>query len=151
MDSKEPFVSVAEPCFLKNLNFYCFKLILFWCFWIVLIADVKTNLKIKKYYFNIFWSKRYIEKQPLPHCHTLPKKIFIIQLHMRHTSKKKNAFVLLDNMWTSIRCDHFRFGLVFDKKKILIKPIIYIYIYIYIEREREREREREKEHDLDKN
>jgi hypothetical protein len=42
--------------------FFFFKLILFWCFEIILMADVKKKIKTKKYYFNLFLNKKYFKK-----------------------------------------------------------------------------------------
>ena len=65
--------------------FLYFKLIFFWCFYIILIPDIKNYfLKIKIHYFNVFSSKKHFEKQPKSHNYQTFYIYFLLHINFNH-------------------------------------------------------------------
>ena len=84
--------------FLKKIFyflFFRFKLIFLNVFKLFLYANIKIKLKkIKKYYFNVFLTEKYVKKQLLNTILTTPPKI-VFRNEVEFTFFKKLNFILL--------------------------------------------------------
>jgi len=84
--------------FLKNIFyflFFWFKLIFLNVFKLFSYTNIKNKLKkIKKYYFNVFLSEKYVKKQLLNTILTTPPKI-VFRNEVEFTFFKKLNFILL--------------------------------------------------------